>query len=164
MSHFLDRLNFFAQPKEAFADGHGQTTGEDRSWEDAYRNRWAHDKVVRSTFPSGGQVSAVRRPDEAQIELSAKLGAPFVELHTGAYANAYYTPKREKEFQRLRLGCARAHDVELTVNAGHGTLGWTHGAGSGRALAALMDGKRPGLAFGFLGEAQGSRSGCVVAA
>ncbi|MBT9597902.1 MAG: nitrate reductase subunit alpha, partial [Vitreoscilla sp.] len=49
MSHFLDRLNHFAQPKESFADGHGQTTGEDRTWEDAYRNRWAHDKIVRST-------------------------------------------------------------------------------------------------------------------
>jgi nitrate reductase alpha subunit len=49
MSHFLDRLNHFAVPKESFADGHGQTTGEDRTWEDAYRNRWAHDKVVRST-------------------------------------------------------------------------------------------------------------------
>ncbi|MCK6423703.1 MAG: nitrate reductase subunit alpha [Burkholderiaceae bacterium] len=49
MSHFLDRLNHFALPKESFADGHGRTTGEDRTWEDAYRNRWAHDKVVRST-------------------------------------------------------------------------------------------------------------------
>ena len=49
MSHFLDRLNHFAQPKEAFSGDHGRTTGEDRTWEDAYRNRWAHDKVVRST-------------------------------------------------------------------------------------------------------------------
>ena len=49
MSHFLDRLMFFNQPKESFAGGHGVTTGEDRTWEDAYRNRWAHDKIVRST-------------------------------------------------------------------------------------------------------------------
>ncbi|MBC7215879.1 MAG: nitrate reductase subunit alpha [Burkholderiaceae bacterium] len=49
MSHFLDRLTYFAQPRESFAQGHGQTTGEDRTWEDAYRNRWAHDKIVRST-------------------------------------------------------------------------------------------------------------------
>jgi len=41
----------------------------------------------------------------------------------------------------------------LWINAGHGTLGWTHGAGSGRALAELMSGKRPALAgFGFHGE------------
>jgi nitrate reductase alpha subunit len=49
MSHFLDRLTYFSLPKESFADGHGRTTGEDRTWEDAYRNRWAHDKIVRST-------------------------------------------------------------------------------------------------------------------
>ncbi|CAN7665250.1 nitrate reductase subunit alpha [Variovorax paradoxus] len=49
MSHFLDRLTYFAQPRESFADGHGQVTGEDRTWEDAYRTRWAHDKIVRST-------------------------------------------------------------------------------------------------------------------
>jgi nitrate reductase alpha subunit len=49
MSHFLDRLNYFSNPKEAFSGNHGVTTGEDRTWEDAYRNRWAHDKIVRST-------------------------------------------------------------------------------------------------------------------
>jgi nitrate reductase alpha subunit len=49
MSHFLDRLTHFTLPKESFAGGHGVTTGEDRTWEDAYRNRWAHDKIVRST-------------------------------------------------------------------------------------------------------------------
>ena len=40
----------------------------------------------------------------------------------------------------------------LWLNAGHGTLGWTHVAGSGRALAALMSGERPALSFRFLGE------------
>jgi nitrate reductase alpha subunit len=49
MSHFLDRLTHFSQPKETFSGDHGLTTGEDRTWEDAYRNRWAHDKIVRST-------------------------------------------------------------------------------------------------------------------
>jgi nitrate reductase alpha subunit len=49
MSHFLDRLTYFSQPRETFAQGHGETNGEDRTWEDAYRDRWAHDKIVRST-------------------------------------------------------------------------------------------------------------------
>ncbi len=40
----------------------------------------------------------------------------------------------------------------LWVNAGHGTLGWTHGAGSGRALAELISGVRPALDFRFCGE------------
>jgi D-amino-acid dehydrogenase len=41
----------------------------------------------------------------------------------------------------------------LWLNAGHGTLGWTHGAGSGRALAELISGRRPQLEFGFCGDA-----------
>ncbi len=49
MSHFLDRLNYFSNPRESFSGDHGVTTAEDRTWEDAYRNRWAHDKIVRST-------------------------------------------------------------------------------------------------------------------
>ena len=40
---------------------------------------------------------------------------------------------------------------KLWVNAGHGTLGWTHGAGSGRALAELISGERPAMAFRFCG-------------
>jgi nitrate reductase alpha subunit len=49
MSHFLDRLTFFNKVSEPFANGHGVTTGEDRRWEDGYRKRWQHDKIVRST-------------------------------------------------------------------------------------------------------------------
>ena len=40
---------------------------------------------------------------------------------------------------------------KLWVNAGHGTLGWTHGAGSGKALAELMCGRQPDMAFNFHG-------------
>jgi D-amino-acid dehydrogenase len=39
----------------------------------------------------------------------------------------------------------------LWVNAGHGTLGWTHGAGSGKALAELISGEQPAMAFNFYG-------------
>ncbi|MBI4031575.1 MAG: nitrate reductase subunit alpha [Proteobacteria bacterium] len=49
MSYFLDRLMFFRLNKEDFSNGHGVTSSENRKWEDAYRNRWAHDKIVRST-------------------------------------------------------------------------------------------------------------------
>jgi len=55
--------------------------------------------------------------------------------------------------------------TNLWVNAGHGTLGWTHGAGSGRALVELMSGRQPDLAFGFYGvPAQTRRVGGVVTA
>ncbi|MBD1544666.1 nitrate reductase subunit alpha [Roseibium aggregatum] len=49
MSHLLDRLNFLSEKKETFSGGHGVTTNESRAWEDAYRKRWQHDKIVRST-------------------------------------------------------------------------------------------------------------------
>ena len=49
MSHFLDRLKFLADKKETFSEGHGETRRENRSWENAYRDRWSHDKIVRST-------------------------------------------------------------------------------------------------------------------
>ena len=49
MSYFLDRLNFLKPAPEPFSDGHGATRSEDRSWEDAYRQRWQYDKIVRST-------------------------------------------------------------------------------------------------------------------
>jgi nitrate reductase / nitrite oxidoreductase, alpha subunit len=49
MSQFLDRLTFFKRSVEPFSNGHGITTDEDRRWEDGYRKRWQHDKVVRST-------------------------------------------------------------------------------------------------------------------
>ncbi len=50
MSHLLDRLNFLQSKElERFSDDFGQVTREDRAWEETYRNRWRHDKVVRST-------------------------------------------------------------------------------------------------------------------
>jgi D-amino-acid dehydrogenase len=52
----------------------------------------------------------------------------------------------------------------LWVNAGHGTLGWTHGAGSGRALAELISGRRPSLEFGFYGESLPERQPQVAVA
>ncbi|CAM3947898.1 nitrate reductase subunit alpha [Bordetella tumulicola] len=49
MSYFLDRLKYFTRAKESFSDGHGSVVQEDRGWEKAYRDRWQHDKIVRST-------------------------------------------------------------------------------------------------------------------
>ncbi len=49
MGHFLDRLSYFTRLREPFADGHGETRRENRDWEEGYRQRWQHDKIVRST-------------------------------------------------------------------------------------------------------------------
>ena len=49
MSQFLDRLQFFKKKRDEYSDGHGETTNESREWENSYRQRWQHDKIVRST-------------------------------------------------------------------------------------------------------------------
>lgn len=75
---------------------------------------------VEAMTAAGIKTSLFIDADDPQIELSAQLGAPYVELHTGAYANAFHTARRAAEYQRLRLGAVRAHDLGLVVNAGHG--------------------------------------------
>ncbi len=49
MSHFLERLTYLSRRRETFAGGHGELRDEDRMWEEGYRQRWQHDKIVRST-------------------------------------------------------------------------------------------------------------------
>jgi len=56
----------------------------------------------------------------------------------------------------------RSRIANLWLNTGHGTLGWTHGAGSGKALAELISGKRPQLEFGFCGDALPARRPLVA--
>ena len=85
--------------------------------------RGARDAVracIEAMGAAGIETSLFIDPDEDQIRLSAELRAPAVELHTGAYANAYYTPRRAAEFQRLKAGAVLAHDLGVKVNAGHG--------------------------------------------
>jgi nitrate reductase alpha subunit len=49
MSQFLERLTYLSRRRESFAEGHGELRDEDRMWEEGYRQRWQHDKIVRST-------------------------------------------------------------------------------------------------------------------
>ena len=67
------------------------------------------------------------------------------------------TPTNIPYIGKTRIG-------RLWVNAGHGTLGWTHGAGSGKALAELISGEVPAMAFGFYGvDDARSRPGLLAA-
>ena len=59
-------------------------------------------------------------PDQRQIERAVELGSPWIELHTGAYANAYYGSGRQQAFACLRKASEYAHGEGLVVNAGHG--------------------------------------------
>ncbi len=67
----------------------------------------------------GTRISLFIDPEESQIRAAAELGADFVELHTGAYANATGVA-RAKELQKLIAGAGLASELGLRVNAGHG--------------------------------------------
>lgn len=49
MSGIMKSSLFFTKKVGSYSDGWGEVTGEDRTWEQSYRDRWAHDKIVRST-------------------------------------------------------------------------------------------------------------------
>lgn len=75
--------------------------------------------VVTQLQDAGARVSLFIDPEEHQLRAAAELRAEFVELHTGAYANALGA-EREREFEKLRQGAQLALDLGLRVNAGHG--------------------------------------------
>jgi pyridoxine 5-phosphate synthase len=87
---------------------------------DVTGNRGRVKACVDAMNAAGIKTSLFIDPDEPQIELAAKLHAPWIELHTGAYANKYYTPQRAAEFKRLTKGATLGHGAGLVVNAGHG--------------------------------------------
>jgi len=69
----------------------------------------------------GIEVSMFIAPDPAQIEAAARAGSQFIELHTGAYAEAFDQEReREAELERLIAGARQARSLGLQVNAGHG--------------------------------------------
>lgn len=75
--------------------------------------------VVTRLQEAGARVSLFIDPEEHQLRAAAELRAEFVELHTGAYANALGA-ERERELEKLRQGAQLALDLGLRVNAGHG--------------------------------------------
>lgn len=65
-------------------------------------------------------VSLFIDPNIKQVTASYKAGAEFIELHTGAYSEAFGTPQEEIEFLKLKEAAIFAHSLGLKVNAGHG--------------------------------------------
>jgi pyridoxine 5-phosphate synthase len=65
------------------------------------------------------RVSLFIDPDERQIDAAVAVGAPVVELHTGAYADAHGA-EQAREFNRVQRAAQYAAKQGLTVHAGHG--------------------------------------------
>jgi pyridoxine 5-phosphate synthase len=75
--------------------------------------------IVRRLGDAGIRVSLFIDADKRQLDMAARLGAPVVELHTGAYCEAEGA-RRERELRRLVDAAAHAEAVGLECHAGHG--------------------------------------------
>jgi pyridoxine 5-phosphate synthase len=70
---------------------------------------------------AGIEVSLFIAPSLKQVEAAAEIGAEYIELHTGAFAEHFHQKrKRNKEIERLVAAARLAHELGLKVNAGHG--------------------------------------------
>ncbi len=77
------------------------------------------DCVVRLAAV-GTQVSLFIDADLRQIDAAVASGAPFIEIHTGRYADADTDAEQQAELARIREAARYAHGLGLKVNAGHG--------------------------------------------
>lgn len=77
-------------------------------------------KFVKSLKEAGIIVSLFIDPDVNQIDAAYKTGAQFIELHTGAYAEAFGTNAEDSELLKLRSATVYAQTLGIQVNAGHG--------------------------------------------
>ncbi|WP_304165956.1 pyridoxine 5'-phosphate synthase [Lonsdalea britannica] len=76
--------------------------------------------AVKKLNAAGINVSLFIDPDRAQIDAAVACEAPYIELHTGAYADAEGDEARQHEFERIRDAATYAAAKGIRVNAGHG--------------------------------------------
>lgn len=77
-------------------------------------------QVVKKLSDAGITVSLFIDPELEHIQASAEIGAPFIELHTGSYANATTKRSIHAELKRHVRALQAAAELKLGVNAGHG--------------------------------------------
>ncbi|MEM8754630.1 MAG: pyridoxine 5'-phosphate synthase [Pseudomonadota bacterium] len=99
---------------------------EERTTEGGLEVAREENRLVHFIAPlreAGCRVSIFIAADRRQIEAAARIGAPVIELHTGAYCDAHAEERfedRDAELERLREMSAFAHELGLEVHAGHG--------------------------------------------
>ena len=84
----------------------------------------ALEPVIRRLGAAGIRVSLFIDPDRPQLAMAMRLGAPVVELHTGAYCEAALKDpggaRRAAELERIATAAAHAEELGLECHAGHG--------------------------------------------
>jgi pyridoxine 5-phosphate synthase len=86
---------------------------------DVVEQRSLLQDAVAQLAAAGIRVSLFIDPDAAQITAARAVGAPVIELHTGAYADSHGA-ERARELERLRSAARQAAQLGLAVHAGHG--------------------------------------------
>ena len=75
----------------------------------------------RKMNDAGIEVSLFVSPVPAQVEAAARVGAQFIELNTGSFAENFHRKhQRAQELDTLAAAAVQAHALGLGVNAGHG--------------------------------------------
>lgn len=87
---------------------------------DVVRHAAAIKKLTEEFRQKGILVSLFIEPDEHAVSLSKEVGADYIELHTGSYADAADAEKSRRELDRLFASAECAVSLGLKVNAGHG--------------------------------------------
>jgi len=95
---------------------------EERTTEGGIDSAGQHNRlkpIVSALGAAHIRVSMFIEPDRRQLDASKSLGAPVVELHTGAYANASGA-EREKLLEKIRDAASYGESIGLEIHAGHG--------------------------------------------
>ena len=87
---------------------------------DVLANRRSLQKNISRLKKAGIPSSLFIDPDAPQVRSSKRVGAEFIEIHTGKYCDAPDAESREKEFQRIAQAIQQARRIGLRVNVGHG--------------------------------------------
>ena len=87
---------------------------------DVVKNRIKVARAVERLLKKGIFVSLFIDADKRQIEASKEVGAPFIEIHTGTYAEAKGSRKKRVELNKIKEATRYAGVLGLKVNAGHG--------------------------------------------
>lgn len=87
---------------------------------DIIKNYERVSQVVQAMKKVGVATSLFIDPDVDQIKAAAELGAPWIELHTGAFSNQFALGDWQEEWNALKSGAELANSLGLVVNAGHG--------------------------------------------
>jgi pyridoxine 5-phosphate synthase len=99
---------------------------EERTTEGGIDAAGQHNRLAPLVRQLGGaniRVSMFIEPDHTQLDASKTLGAPVVELHTGAYAEAGFRGDKKEEarlLEKVREAAAYGASIGLEVHAGHG--------------------------------------------